>query len=206
MFCDVPVTNDSGKSFDGHTDVEVLLKDKKLYIHSVKMPVKKVGKGQFSNNEYSIDEEVTPSNIEEIGYDEMLKHIHFLPFESFVKEMSNPKNDYAGRTTLIQKLIYHPTSKIDKARIAIQKNAYNQGTAGVKSRTKINFSDDGDIDIQKSKINVQDALDKKLNAKAKSYHMKNINDGYKKRINQFKDDAKKYILKNKDEKKEGDES
>ena len=107
-------------------------KTEPLYLYTLKnVPVKKIGRGQINADEYTIDEEVTPTNKKQITWEDLSKYISYISREDFSKLPVELYGRKGANAKFIEKLIFRDGKKTMMNRTKIYKNGMDQYQKGI---------------------------------------------------------------------------
>ena len=115
-------------------------KKQPLFLYTLKdVEVKKVGRGQINIDEYTIDEEVTPTNKKQLSWGEISQYIEYVSREKF----NSIRTELFGRkgkdASFIEKIIYRDGEKTMHKRVDIYRKSFSQYDAGIGNHKKIPY-------------------------------------------------------------------
>ena len=95
-----------------------------LYLYTLKdVPVKKVGRGQINADEYTIDEEVTPTSKKQITWSELSRYIEYVSADKF-KQLPVELYGRSGKNaSFVEKLLFKDGQKTMTKRKEVYQDA-----------------------------------------------------------------------------------
>ena len=113
-----------------------------IYIYTAKdVPVKEIGRGQYSIDEYTLDKEIKPDKKERVTKSDVVKFIKELPPDEFIKAMRTRCNlDGRNEKRLMNKLIFRKYNKVSDRRGKIIQAGMSDYRSGIGNNRYVDGS------------------------------------------------------------------
>lgn len=109
-----------------------------VYLYTLKdVKVKKVGRGQINADEYTLDEEVTPTYKKQLTVNDILQYVKYIPREEFDKLPMELFGRRGKDASFIEKIIFRDGEKTMQKRIAAYQKAFSQYNAGIGNHEQL---------------------------------------------------------------------